>query len=171
MNVKVMTSRFGVVEIDDDKIIEMPDGMIGFAERRFILLSSDNNDRFFWFQAVDNPALAFVVTDPTAYVSGYAVTLTPDEYERLELELESKEVILLAVTNISNGSRNITINLQGPVVVNPVKMIAKQIVLENGKYGIRHPLFTAPVPEPSPKKKEERTAGSPQKITANCSNL
>ena len=67
----VMTTRFGAVEIDDDRIIEMPDGMIGFAEQRFILLSPDNNGRFFWFQSVDNPALAFVVTDPTAFVPGY----------------------------------------------------------------------------------------------------
>jgi flagellar assembly factor FliW len=171
MSVKVKTSRFGVVEIDDDRIIEMPDGMIGFEERRFILLSSDNSGRFFWLQAVDNPALAFVVTDPTAYVPGYVVTLTPDEYERLKLEPESKEVVLLVVTNISQESRDITINLQGPVVVNPLKMIAKQIVLENGKYGIRHPLFTATGLEPSLERKEERTAVSPQKITANCSNL
>jgi len=169
--VKVITSRFGVVEIDDDRIIEMPDGMIGFAERRFILLSPDNNGRFFWFQSVDNPDLAFVVTDPTEYVPGYAVTLTPDEYERLELDPESADVIFLAVTNISHGSRNITINLQGPIVVNPVKMMAKQIVLENGKYGIRHPLFTAPAAEPSLKKEEECAAVSPQKITANYSTL
>jgi flagellar assembly factor FliW len=173
MNVKVMTSHFGALEIDDDRIIEMPDGMIGFMERRFILLSSDNNGCFFWFQSVDNPALAFVVTDPTAFVPGYEVTLTPDEYEKLKLDPESAEIILLAVTNIHHDSTsNITINLQGPVVVNPIKMVAKQIVLENGKYGIRHPLFTAPAPEPSLMKKEgERPVVSPQKITALCSNL
>ena len=168
MSVKVMTSRFGAVEIDDGRIILMPDGMIGFAERRFFLLSSDKNDRFFWLQAVDNPALAFVVTDPTAYVPGYAVTLTPDEYERIELDPESKEFIILAVTNISHESRNITLNLQGPVVINPVKMMAKQIVLENGKYGIRHPLFTPLVPDHL-EKEEKRPPVSPQKITSICS--
>ena len=123
----------------------MPEGMIGFAERRFILLSPDNNGCFFWFQSVDNPALAFVVTDPTAFVPGYEVTLTPDEYEKLKIDPELAEIIFLAVTNIHHDSTsNITINLQGPVVVNPIKMVAKQIVLENAKYGIRHPLFTAP---------------------------
>ena len=169
---KVMTSRFGALEIEDDRIIEMPDGMIGFAERRFILLSPDNNGCFFWFQAVDNPAMAFVVTDPTAFVPGYEVTLTPDEYEKLKLDPESADIILLAVTNIHHDSTsNITINLQGPVVVNPITMVAKQIVLENGKYGIRHPLFTPPTPEPSLKKEEERPVVSPQKITAICSNI
>jgi flagellar assembly factor FliW len=171
MNVNVMTTRFGAVEIDDDRIIEMPDGMIGFAERRFILLSPDNIGRFFWFQSVDNPALAFVVTDPTAFVPGYEVTLTPDEYDRLKLDPESAEVILMAVTTISHEARNITINLQGPIVVNPVKMMAKQIVLENGKYGIKHPLFTSPAPEPSQEKEEAHPAGSLQKITAICGNL
>ena len=81
---KVMTTRFGEIEIDDDKIIVMPDGMIGFAEKRFILLLPDNNGQFFWYQSVDNPALAFVVTDPTAFVPGYEVALTPDEYEKLK---------------------------------------------------------------------------------------
>jgi flagellar assembly factor FliW len=171
MNVNVMTTRFGAVEIDDDRIIEMPDGMIGFAERRFILLSADNNGRFFWFQSVDNPALAFVVTDPTALIPGYDVTLTPDEYDRLKLDPESAEVILLAVTTISHEPMNITVNLQGPIVVNPVKMMAKQIVLENGKYGIRHPLFSSPALEPSLKKDEARPAVSLQKITAICGNL
>ena len=40
---KVMTARFGEIEIGDDKIIEMPDGIIGFPDRRFVMLSPDNN--------------------------------------------------------------------------------------------------------------------------------
>lgn len=167
----VMTTRFGAVEIDDNRIIEMPDGMLGFAERRFILLSPDNNGSFFWFQSVDTPALAFVVTDPMAFVPGYDVTLTPDEYKKLELDPESAEVILLAVTTISRETEDITINLQGPVVVNPEKMIAKQIVLENGKYEIRHPLFTSAEPKPSLKKAEARPVVSLRNISSICGNL
>jgi flagellar assembly factor FliW len=166
-----MTNRFGAVEIDEDRIIEMPDGMIGFEERRFILLSPDNNGRFFWFQSVGNPALAFVVTDPTAFVPGYEVSLTPDEYDKLKLDPDSAEVILLVVTTMAREAKDITINLQGPIVVNPAKMMAKQIVLENGKYGIRHPLFATPAPEPSLKKEEARPAVSQQKITSICTNL
>jgi flagellar assembly factor FliW len=171
MNMNVMTTRFGAVEIDEDRIIEMPDGMIGFAERRFILLSHDNNGRFFWFQSVDSPDLAFVVTDPKLFVPSYEVKLTPDEYEKLRLDPESAEVILLAVTTISPDPSDITINLQGPVVVNPAKMIAKQIVLENGKFGIRHPIFTPPAPESFMKKEEARPAVALLKITTICSNL
>ncbi len=169
---KVTTTRFGVLEIDDDKIIEMPEGMIGFEERRFILLLPDNNGQFFWFQSVDNPALAFVVTDPTAFVPGYEVKLTPDEYDRLKLLPESAEVILLVVANVSRETKAITINLQGPIVVNPAKMTAKQIVLENGKYGVKHPLFTPEAPAACEAKQEEAGANiSLRRITAICGNL
>jgi flagellar assembly factor FliW len=171
INVKVMTTRFGEIEIDNDKIIEMPDGMVGFTEKRFILLLPDNNGQFFWLQSVDNPALAFVVTDPTAFVQGYEVALTPDEYGRLKLSPEAAEVILLAVTTISNEAKNITINLQGPIVVNPANMTAKQIVLENWKYGVRHPLFSTPEPEPALKTEEGAPAVSLRKITAICSSI
>ncbi len=165
---KVMTTRFGEIEIDDDKIIEMPDGMIGFMEKRFVLLLPDNNGRFFWYQSVENPALAFVVTDPMEYVPGYEAVLTPDEYDRLKLDPESAEVIILAVTTITNEAKDITINLQGPIVVNPANMTAKQIVLENGKYAIRHPLFSDSGPVAG--NKAEKAASMP-KISAICSNL
>ncbi len=165
---KVMTTRFGEIDIDDDKIIEMPDGMIGFTEKRFILLLPDNNGQFFWYQSVDNPALAFVVTDPVAFVPGYEVVLTPDEYDRLKLDPESAEIILLAVTTITNEAKNITMNLQGPIVVNPANMTAKQVVLENGKYGVRQPVFSDS--EPAAVMKEEPAASLP-KISAICSNL
>ncbi len=164
--VKVMTTRFGAIEIDDDRIIEMPDGMLGFEERRFILLLPDNNGQFFWFQSVDDPALAFVVTDPTAFVPGYEVKLTPDEYEKLQLDPESAEVVLLAVTNITREAKSMTINLQGPIVVNPAKMTAKQVVLEYGKYGVQHPLFAD-----AEAGREEAAVSALEKITAICGNI
>jgi len=142
--VNVMTLRFGAIEIDESRIIDMPDGMIGFADRRFVILSPDNNGRFFWLQSLDNPDLAFVVTDPASFVQGYEVNLTSDEYERIKLAPDS-EAIILAVVTMALDVTDITLNLQGPVVVNPEKMLAKQIVLGEGKYGTKHPLFARPL--------------------------
>ena len=167
---KVMTARFGEIEIGDDKIIEMPDGMIGFPDRRFIMLSPDNNGQFFWLQSAENPELAFVVTDPATFVPGYEVNLSSEEYMKLRHAPES-ELILLAVVTMAQDVMDITLNLQGPIVVNPEKMIAKQIVLEDGKYGTRHPLFAKPTPQAFPIKEEGHSALFHQKITAICCNL
>ena len=137
----VMTLRFGEIGIDESRIIEMPDGMLGFTDRRFIILSPDNNGQFFWLQSLETPDLAFVVTDPASFFDGYEVNLTSDEFELIKLEPDS-EVIILAVVTMASDVAEITLNLQGPIVVNPRKMVAKQIVLGEGKYGTKHPLFS-----------------------------
>jgi flagellar assembly factor FliW len=170
--VNVMTLRFGEIEIDESRILEMPDGMIGFVERRFVVLSPDNNGGFFWLQSLDNPDLAFVVTDPASFVEGYDVNLTPGEYERIKLASES-EAIVLAVVTMAQDVMDISLNLQGPIVVNPKTMMAKQIVLEEGKYGTKHPLFARPLTSPQLSADEVTPSHLPslERITTICCNL
>jgi flagellar assembly factor FliW len=139
-----MTSRFGELEIEEDKVIEMPDGIVGFKEDRFLLLHPDKGP-FCWFQAVANPDLAFVVVDPTQFVPDYQVKLTQDEYDKLKL-VAGDEIILLSVVTMARDPRQVTMNLQGPIVINPSGMIAKQIVLETVQAATRHPLFATPGP-------------------------
>ena len=136
---KIMTSRFGELEIEEDKIIVMPDGMVGFSEDRFLLLHPDKGP-FCWFQAVANPDLAFVVVDPTQYAPEYKVKLTQDEYDKLKL-VSGDEIVLLSVVTMARDPRQITMNLQGPIVINPSVMIAKLIVLETVQAATWHPLF------------------------------
>ena len=141
---KIMTSRFGELEIEGDKVIEMPDGIVGFCEDRFILLHPEKGP-FCWFQAVTNPDLAFVVVDPTQFSPDYRVKLTQDEYDKLKL-VAGDEIVLLSVVTMARDPRQITMNLQGPIVINPSGMIAKQIVLETVQSATRHPLFIKPEP-------------------------
>ena len=141
MTLKVSSARFGELDIEDAKVIAIPDGMVGFDEQRYVLLTPDGGGPFCWLQAADNPDLAFVVVDPTLFVPEYRIKITRDEYDRLQLGPED-EVILLAVVTMASDPRNITINLQGPVALNPERMIAKQLVMDE-KYPSRHPLISA----------------------------
>lgn len=136
----IATTRFGALDIDESKIIRMPEGMLGFAETRFILLTPPNLGPFCWFQAVDNPDLAFVVVDTKSCAGEYSVRLTPEEAEKLQLG-EGAETIILAVVTMAADPFAITVNLQGPIVLNPERLIAKQIVLEGGKHSTKHPFF------------------------------
>jgi flagellar assembly factor FliW len=137
--VKVITTRFGEQEIEEDKIIVMPEGMAGFGERNFIILNPENGGPFCWFHATDNPDLAFVVVEPSQFVSGYQVRLTREEYDKLLLE-EGGEIVILTVVTMAPDPRLITVNLQGPIVINPARMTALQVVLE-GNYTTRCLLF------------------------------
>ena len=165
MTLKVKTSRFGELEIDDDKVIKMPDGMLGFNEERFIILNPENGGPFCWLQAVDNPSLAFVIIDPTQHSPGYRVNLTREEYDKLQLGPKS-EVVLLSVVTMASEPRHITMNLQGPIVVNPDRMIAKQVVLE-GNFSVRQPLF----PAIEPTRKEATPTARTVRPVSRISNL
>jgi flagellar assembly factor FliW len=142
MTLHVKSTRFGEQEIEDGKVIEMPDGILGFHEKRFVLLSSEKGP-FHWLQAVDNPDLAFVVVDPKTCIPDYEVKLTAEEYRKLGLAQKSQTIILTVVT-IDKNPLNTTLNLMGPIVLNPDNMNALQIVLESGKYSTRHPYFSTP---------------------------
>lgn len=141
MTLKVSTTRFGEMEIEDEKVVTMPDGMVGFSEQRYVLLTPAGGGPFCWFQAADNPDLAFVVVDPAQFVADYRIKLTRDEYDRLQLG-QDDEILLLAVVTMAPDPGKITINLQGPIALNPARLIAKQLVMDE-KYPARHPLFPA----------------------------
>ena len=137
--IRVASTRFGELEIDADKVINMPEGMLGFNEQRYILLSSGSGP-FCWLQAVDNPDLAFVVVDPQTAVPDFDVKLTADEYNYLGL-FETGEIVVLTVVTMDRNPLDITINLLGPIVINPETMTAIQVVLEGNRYSTRHPYF------------------------------
>ncbi|MCX8117529.1 MAG: flagellar assembly protein FliW [Desulfobacterota bacterium] len=132
-----------MIEIAEDQILHLPDGMIGFPdEKRFVLLKHSEESPFLWFQSVDNGHLAFVVTDPFWFQPDYDFEIDPQEAEVLELKGHPEEVQTLVVVNLhlSNGPPVITANLLGPIVINLRKRLAKQLVLYRSAYSHRHPI-------------------------------
>ncbi len=140
----VQSTRFGELAVDEGKVLEIIGGLLGFSERRFVLLTPEKGP-FHWLQSVENPDLAFVLTDPRTVVPDYQVKLNHDEHERLGLD-ESSEVAILSVVTMHPDPRDITINLLGPLVVNPANMKALQVVMEGSGHSTRHPYFNHGTP-------------------------
>ena len=64
----VNTKFFGEVDIADDKVITLPQGLLGFEDfKRFVILynseKSSGND-ISWFQSVEEQAFAVPVVNP-----------------------------------------------------------------------------------------------------------
>jgi flagellar assembly factor FliW len=144
--------------------------MLGFSERRFIILNPDQGGPFCWFQSVDNPDLAFVVVDPAQFVPDYKVKLSEEEHQRLLLK-PGEEVVLLAVVTMAPDPRKITVNLKGPIAINPARMAGMQLVLE-GNHSTRHLLFAPVVQALSGKIKMESFSSAMSRVTShyNCAN-
>jgi len=143
---QIATTRFGPLEIQDEQIIHIPNGIIGFpGERKYILLEQKKGSPFLWLQSVDNGALAFVLIDPLLFKPDYKVEIGPEDAEDLGLKNGGETAQIMAIVNILNRSQDgkptaMTANLLGPIVINPQKRLAKQVVNYDGQYSHRHPI-------------------------------
>ena len=136
---EIQTSRFGRINVDTDRIISFPRGLLGFPSfHRFALIQTGEESCFFWLQSVEEPALAFVITDPTPFFNDYQVPFK----EESQVELELKDVSLGQVFVICNKVNDmLTCNLLGPLVVNVVNRKAQQIVLTEKRWSTRQALM------------------------------
>ncbi len=134
----VRTSRFGVIEIAEDRVITFEKGLLGFPDcTRFCLLEPGEDACFFWLQSLDDPALAFVVTDPAMFVSGYEATIRPEQAESIGLEHLGDAQVFVIVNKVEHW---LTGNLQGPLVINTKARQATQLVLADKRWTTRHEL-------------------------------
>ncbi len=136
---QVRTTRFGEVDIADDKVITFPKGLLGFTSfTRFCLLEPQEDACFFWLQSLEDPALAFVVTDPALFVPDFSVPIRPEQMTDLDMGGLGDAQDFVIVNKV-DGS--LTGNLQGPLVVNTIKRTAEQFVLAEKRWSTRHPLL------------------------------
>ena len=135
----VNTSRFGPVEVAEDRVIEFTRGLLGFPEhRRYVLIQPNDEGFFFWLQSVDSADLAFVVTDPALFVSDYRVPIKAEQMKQMELErIEDAQVLVI----VNKRGTSLTGNLQGPLVVHTKKRTGEQLVVSDRRFSTRHALM------------------------------
>lgn len=133
---KVNTTRFGEIDIEENKIIHFPLGIPGFTNlKRYILL--DYKDPIKWLHAVDDPDVAFIVADPFGLFPDYSLTVEDDVEEFLEIK-DAAETVVLVILNVADNRLNA--NLKAPIIVNTSKLKATQMILEDDRYSFRVPL-------------------------------
>jgi len=142
---KVKTTRFGEIDVDQTRVIRFETGILGFPDDpEYVLLQTNDEGTFFWLQSLTRPELAFVVSDPLLFVPNYQVPVKKDDFEKIGLDNMSAAQVLIIVNKVD---RLLTGNLQGPLVINSLNHQGCQLVLSEKKYDTRHPLLTLDKPQ------------------------
>ncbi|MZG30606.1 MAG: flagellar assembly protein FliW [Nitrospinae bacterium] len=140
---KLETTRFGIIDIEEKQIIEFPDGLYGFEkENQFTFLPFNPNveSPMEWMQSIQSPHLAFVITDPYVYVPDYKLKLLEEDMNRVGLGIDDS-FLTRAIVTIPENYTEMTANLVAPLVINSKKCIGKQFVLTSMEYDTRHYLL------------------------------
>lgn len=138
--IKFNTTRFGELEVPTTAVITVLNGVIGFPQsERFTLL--EYNPPFSWLQSVENEELAFVVVSGAEFGDGYRF---PVPYGDRDMDLQDEdEIAIVNLVSVRPDPTQTTVNLKAPLIVNLRNMKAKQIVLDDPKFPIRMPLWSA----------------------------
>ena len=90
-------------------------------------------------QSLDEPAFAMPVVDPLAVDNTYN-PIVEDELLKPLGEVTEEDIIVLVTMTVPRDVKKATVNLKAPIVVNSKNLNACQIILEDDKYLVKHPI-------------------------------
>ena len=137
----IKTGRFGQIEVGEQEIISIPQGLLGFPEyTQYCLVDPADDTLIMWLQSLENPDLAFPVLEPKIFKETYQVKLSGSELRELKLE-SVNDAAVFSVLTIGEDIAQMTANLKAPLVINLKDSIAKQVVLQENEYTIKFSMF------------------------------
>ncbi len=133
--------RFGPLEVPENKVIKMERPILGFESlQTFCMIEMEELVPFHWLQSTEDPAVAFLVFNPVLLFPDYRIEINSNEIAELEVADVSKVETYVVVT-IPEDPQRMSANLQGPILVNTENRRAKQLVLVNSRYQVRHSIL------------------------------
>jgi flagellar assembly factor FliW len=132
----------GSIEIALDTIITFAAGLPGFASlHRFTLVETQRDD-LVWLQSVDDEAMTLLLADPFCVVPGCTIELPAPDLATLGTPTDADDVLVFVVAQLIDGVPS-RLNMQSPIVINRERMIGRQVVLSDSRYGMHHPVTIA----------------------------
>ncbi len=136
------TRLFGTIDIEDEKLITFPEGIIGFPFlKTFALIhDADNEDAaIMWLQSMDEPEFALPVIEPAIVKDDYNPVVN-DEHLVPVGELAEDQIYLLVTITVPSQIENMSVNLKAPVIVNMSNHKAAQIIVED-ELPVKYPIY------------------------------
>ena len=144
MAVTLQSSRFGVLEIPDEAVIEFPSGLIGLGGTRYALLARNEDSAFVWLHSMDDPELAIPVTNPFRFFASFEVELDDVEADRIGISDDDDTAVYVTV-RAADALEHFSVNLYAPILISGGR--GHQVINQSDDAPVRAPLFQRPATE------------------------
>ncbi|WP_207666908.1 flagellar assembly protein FliW [Desulfofundulus salinus] len=154
------------------KTLTFPAGLPGLPAdlTEFELVAAAEDSPFFFLQSLQDENTGFILVNPFAFFPDYEFDLPEEDARALGIKAP-EEVAVFCIVNASRGLARATVNLLAPVVVNAATGTARQVVLVDERYSIRHPLSGLQPENRDPARPQIEPAGEPCPSTSSRSRL
>jgi flagellar assembly factor FliW len=140
-SLKIQTTRFGELQVNNDDVILFKEGILGFDKlTKFFVVDPGDNTLILWLQSAENGAIAFPMIEPKIFKPDYIVKLIPNEMTSLELE-SLNGALIYSILTIPKNISEMSANLKAPIVINNKAKIARQIVLQDNKLDVKFEMY------------------------------
>jgi len=134
---KVVTPRFGELDIPDSELIVFPEGIPGFNGRRYVLFPHEGTPIVQWLQSTDEPDVALMTVAPTDLLLEYAPSFENDDIRAVRPVPEADETfeVRLIIRNAETPGR-LRVNLFAPLLFNVDRRLGMQVPLVDSNYPV-----------------------------------
>jgi flagellar assembly factor FliW len=130
-------SRFASVDVDPKDVVTFPDGLPGYeGARQFVLLDVADLAPLKVLHAVGGSEPCFLVVDPKIVLPAYRSEISGADRTRLGAA-DDRGLVWLAIVAVQPGGE-VTVNLRAPVVINPERMVGRQVMPNACVYPLQH---------------------------------
>lgn len=141
---RITTRLFGEIEVSEDKIITFPGGIIGFPEmQKFTLIFDEEkgtNAGIRWMQSLDEAGFALPVMDPLVVKADYNPEVDDELLKGLG-NIGPDNLLVLVTVTVPADLTKMSVNLQGPIVINVEERKACQVIIDGEDFPIKYPIY------------------------------
>lgn len=137
-----ITTRFGDLAIDPEKMITFDRGLYGLEHHRRFLLTNvpDWPDFFKLLQSIDDPSLSLIVLPLESGDGPIDPADLQDACTNIGYDPTATAAIGIVTMRDDNNNQVFTVNLKAPVLIDCQHRLGRQHVFASEKYALRHPL-------------------------------
>lgn len=141
---KVNTRVFGEIDIEEEKILTFPAGIIGFPElTQFTLIHDEEKGTgagIRWLQSLQETGFAMPVMDPLVVKPDYNPEVN-DELLEPAGNITAGNMLVLVTVSVPADVKLMTVNLRGPIIINADEKKACQIIVDGDDYAVKYPIY------------------------------
>lgn len=119
----------------------MSEGLFGFDTlTKFFIVDPEDNTLILWLQSCEKPNVAFPIIEPQIFYPMYDKKFINCDFTSLDM-VDATQAKYYSIITIPKDLTLMTANLKAPILINQKTKQARQVVLQDSKLPINHPIY------------------------------
>lgn len=137
----INTSKFGLIDIDDEKTLFFDNGILGFEHlKKYAIINTEDTKPFYWLQSLEDKDIALPCMNPFDIIPTYSPEVNENVLDGLEVK-KIEDILIITTVSVPIDPSKSTTNLAAPIIINTSNNKGIQCVLQNAEYDVRQSVF------------------------------